>query len=71
MFKRMILRSLPKVNVEFGLVALAHNIKKIAKMIEKNDLTGKKLSLLDIFTSFLGVFASFGRVESYSAKIAA
>lgn len=71
MFKRMRLRSLPKVNVEFGLVALAHNIKKIAKMIEKNDLTGKKLSLLDIFTSFLGVFASFGRVESYSAKIAA
>ncbi|MEN6568841.1 MAG: hypothetical protein ABFC18_02385 [Rikenellaceae bacterium] len=28
----MRLRSIPKVNVEFGLVALAHNLKKIAKI---------------------------------------
>ena len=27
-FKRFLLRSLPKVNIEFGLLAIAHNIKK-------------------------------------------
>ena len=32
-FKRFNLRGLDKVNVEFGLVAMAHNIKKIGLMI--------------------------------------
>ena len=32
-FRRFRLRSLKKVNVEFGLVAMAHNILKLAKMI--------------------------------------
>lgn len=29
MFRRFLLRSLPKVNIEFGLIAMAHNIRKI------------------------------------------
>lgn len=29
LFRRFLLRSLPKVNVEFGLVALAHNLRKV------------------------------------------
>ncbi|HRT84342.1 MAG TPA: transposase, partial [Bacteroidales bacterium] len=29
-FKRFMLKSLPKVSVEFGLVALAHNLRKYA-----------------------------------------
>ena len=32
-FRRFHLRSIPKVNVEFGLVAMAHNIRKLAKLI--------------------------------------
>lgn len=32
MFRRFLLRSLPKVNIEFGLIAMAHNIRKIALM---------------------------------------
>ena len=36
LFKRFRLRSIPKINVEFGLVALAHNLKKIAKIKEEN-----------------------------------
>lgn len=33
MFRRFLLRSLPMVNIEFGLIAMAHNIRKIALMI--------------------------------------
>ena len=35
-FRRFHLRSLKKVNVEFGLVAIAHNIRKLAKLINYN-----------------------------------
>ncbi|WP_286410572.1 transposase, partial [Myroides marinus] len=28
-FNRFTLRSLPKVNIEFGLMAIAHNLRKI------------------------------------------
>jgi len=37
-FRRFRLRSLKKVNVEFGLVAMAHNIRKIAKLISLNPI---------------------------------
>lgn len=39
MFRRFRLRSLEKVNIEFGLVALAHNIRKMAS---KNILNNHK-----------------------------
>ena len=32
-FRRFRLRSMPKVNIEFGLVAVAHNLRKLAKLI--------------------------------------
>jgi hypothetical protein len=64
MFKRFRLRSLPKINVEFGLVALAHNIKKIAKIKDKYQSIDENLSLLDIFTSFF-------RAEIHLVKIVA
>jgi transposase len=44
-FKRFLLRSMPKVNIEFGLLAIAHNIKKwwaalqFAKIIPLNPKT--------------------------------
>lgn len=37
MFRRFRLRSLTKVNIEFGLVALAHNLRKIASKIPMNN----------------------------------
>ncbi len=37
-FRRFRLRSLSKVNIEFGLVAMAHNLRKLAKLINQNDL---------------------------------
>ena len=36
-FRRFALRSLPKVNVEFGLVAFAHNMRKIAALMGYED----------------------------------
>ena len=64
MFKRMRLRSIPKVNVEFGLVALAHNLRKIAKIKDNQQKTEKSISLKNIFTSFYSI-------EIYTVKIAA
>lgn len=32
-FRRFRLRSLPKVNIEFGLIAMAHNLRKLAKLM--------------------------------------
>ena len=32
-FRRFRLRSMPKVNIEFGLIAMAHNLRKLAKLI--------------------------------------
>lgn len=34
-FRRFRLRSIPKVNIEFGLVAMAHNLRKLAKLINQ------------------------------------
>ncbi|WP_185964936.1 transposase, partial [Klebsiella pneumoniae] len=48
-FRRFRLRSMPKVNVEFGLVAMAHNLRKLAKRIESTPLKlqeNKKFALL-------------------------
>jgi len=39
-FSRLTLRSIPKVNVEVGLLSLAHNLKKIWKFINRNDGIG-------------------------------
>ena len=64
MFKRFSLRSIPKINVEFGLVALAHNIKKITK-IKDNQLKTEKNISLNYF------FSPYGSVEIYQVKIAA
>ncbi len=64
MFKRMRLRSIPKVNVEFGLVALAHNLRKIAKIKDNQHKLKDNLPLKEIF-------ASYCRVEIYQMKIAA
>ena len=39
-FRRFRLRSLPKVNIEFGLVAMAHNLRKLAKLITQKPNNG-------------------------------
>ena len=41
LFRRFRLRSLNKVSVEFGLVAIAHNIRKIAKLIGNTTINNR------------------------------
>ncbi|MBA7514992.1 hypothetical protein ES705_07950 [subsurface metagenome] len=35
-FSRFTLRGLPKVEIEFGLAAISHNLRKIARVVDKN-----------------------------------
>ena len=39
-FRRFRLRSLPKVNIEFGLIAMAHNLRKLAKLMNLKPKNG-------------------------------
>ena len=39
-FRRFRLRSLPKVNIEFGLIAMAHNLQKLAKLMNLKPKNG-------------------------------
>lgn len=39
-FRRFRLRSLPKVNIEFGLIAMAHNLQKMAKLMNLKPKNG-------------------------------
>ena len=41
-FRKLLLRGLDKVNIEIGLIAMAHNIKKITKQLENNVLPNAK-----------------------------
>jgi len=53
-FRRFSLRGLAKVEVEFGLVAIAHNLQKLWKWL----LTGKTAMDFSKFFSWLKVFLS-------------
>lgn len=35
-FKRLTLKGIPKINIELGLLAIAHNLKKMMKLIKNN-----------------------------------
>ncbi len=59
-FRRFRLRSLSKVNIEFGLVAMAHNLRKLAKLINQNDLNNtpnpsadKKISVIQTIITLI------------------
>ena len=43
-FRRFRLRSLPKVNIEFGLIAMAHNLQKLAKLMNLKPKNGNNNS---------------------------
>ena len=69
LFRRFALRSLEKVNVEFGLIAIAHNLKKWAvAMFTRVDRTAAKtLKKMELYLNFtLG-----GEPEIENLKIAA
>lgn len=41
-FRKLLLKGLDKVNIEIGLIAMAHNIKKITKQLKNNVLPNAK-----------------------------
>ena len=69
LFRRFALRSLEKVNVEFGLIAIAHNLKKWAvAMFTRVDRTAAKtLKKMELYLNFTLV----GEPEFENLKIAA
>lgn len=48
-FRRFNLRSLEKVNIEWGLLSIAHNIRKLHKLINELEKDGENTSNLRIF----------------------
>lgn len=59
-FNRFLLRGVPKVSIEIGILAIAHNLKKLTNLLSTNDPTGllyqKRLNLnqlLGILTHFI------------------
>ena len=78
LFKRFMLRSLEKVNIEFGLLAIAHNIKKWWVKIQKdltkssNPLptnTNQSLSPNSHFLSLFVPFLGFKLLTTHSASL--
>jgi transposase/IS5 family transposase len=47
-FRRFLLKGLDKVNIEFGLLAMAHNLKKLAKMLDSRPIFGLFLPIPQI-----------------------
>ena len=52
MFRRFTLRSLAKVNIEFGLIAMAHNLRKWVKILTSNSIFLNSKSLNKIARLF-------------------
>lgn len=67
-FTRFTLRGLEKVNLEFGLMALAHNLRKMAKIIQKggsNALLNSIQALITLFFEPLNFFKSKNELTNY------
>lgn len=54
-FRRFLLRSLPKISIEVGLLALAHNFQKISKLLYNNDLTLALKSFSYLLTQIIDI----------------
>ena len=52
-FNRFTLRGLSKVSLEFGLMAIGHNLRKVAKKLSKKDPTKQFRDLLNLLSDFL------------------
>lgn len=63
-FKRFNLKSLPKVSVEFGLIALAHNLRKYANTIPSMDKKTPQNPLLEQNSNNpIGIFLYFAKKQ--------
>ncbi len=51
-FTRFTLRSLTKVHIEFGLMAIAHNLRKMAKQLKKTPIDSQNQPLTPISTKY-------------------
>jgi transposase len=76
-FNRFTLRGLEKVNLEFGLMALAHNLRKMAKIMqeeENNRLSNYLNSLINQIAELINIMKKKNKNESQyneTLKIAA
>jgi len=61
-FKRFTLRGLPKVEIEFGLVAIAHNLQKLWKWLLEPDNREKLFHLFAGFSSKKQTFELFRKI---------
>jgi len=50
-FRRFLLREMEKVNIEWGLISIAHNLKKLSKMI--SSLVKLKEFLLNLLKTYI------------------
>ena len=62
-FNRFSLRGLDKVEVEFGLVAISHNLRKLAQIVLKNLKIKGYQHFLWLFKQFLKVFRKNGQLN--------
>ena len=55
-FRRFMLKGLDKVNIEFGLLALAHNLKKLSKMFDPGSFFGSLSHFFDSLNMWKHIF---------------
>jgi hypothetical protein len=51
-FKRFLLRGIPKVKIEFGLISIAHNFQKLFQVIDFVSIFSGCLRFFDVYTYF-------------------
>lgn len=65
-FTRFTLRGLKKVEVEFGLIAISHNLRKMAQIMSKNLIFNGYQHFYRCFQQFFGlIWLSFSQIETF------
>lgn len=55
-FKRLLLRGIPKISIELGLLALAHNFQKLSKHLIERKLKGSTIGVCSYLQQILAVY---------------
>jgi hypothetical protein len=62
-FRRFSLRGMEKVNIEFGLLAIAHNLKKLSKKIVSCSFLNSSETILGVFYQIVNQKRHFSFVK--------
>lgn len=60
-FKRFLLRGVPKISIEVGLLALAHNFQKLSKYMKDNDLMLTPVGINTLMRQILSAYLKIRR----------